>query len=45
MLQAASVITIMRLYANMDELRQKFAKVFSKTPLRTSFEDHDGQRG
>jgi hypothetical protein len=37
--QIQSVITIMKLCANMDEFRVKFAKVFDKSPLQTSFDD------
>jgi hypothetical protein len=37
--QIQSVITIMKLCSNMDDFRQKFAKVFDKTPLQTSFDD------
>ncbi len=37
--QIQSVITIMKLCNNMEEFRAKFAKVFQKTPLQTSFDD------
>lgn len=37
--QIQSVITIMKLCTNMDDFRAKFAKVFKKTPLQTSFDD------
>lgn len=37
--QVQSVITIMKLCKNMDEFRQKFAHVFKKSPLQTSFDD------
>jgi hypothetical protein len=37
--QVHSVITSMKLCANMDDFRQKFARVFDKTPLQTSFDD------
>jgi len=29
----------MKLCSNMDDFRQKFARVFDKTPLQTSFDD------
>lgn len=37
--QIQSVITIMKLCNNMTEFRNKFAKVFSKSPLQTTFDD------
>ncbi|PZR74505.1 MAG: hypothetical protein DLM73_07720 [Chthoniobacterales bacterium] len=37
--QIQSVITIMKLCNNMTEFREKFARVFQKTPLQTSFDD------
>jgi hypothetical protein len=37
--QIQSVITIMKLCTDMEDFRTKFAKVFKKTPLQTSFED------
>jgi hypothetical protein len=37
--QIERVITIMKLCNNMDDFREKFAKVFKKTPLQMSFDD------
>lgn len=37
--QINKVITIMKLCENMDEFKQKFAKVFQETPLQTSFDE------
>jgi hypothetical protein len=37
--QIERVITIMKLCNNMDDFREKFAKVFKKTPLQLSFDD------
>jgi hypothetical protein len=37
--QIQSVIMIMKLCNNMEEFRAKFARVFQKTPLQTSFDD------
>jgi hypothetical protein len=37
--QIQSVITIMKLCNNMTEFREKFARVFQKMPLQTSFDD------
>ena len=37
--QIDKVTTIMQLCVNMTDFRQKFAKVFSKTPLQASFDD------
>lgn len=37
--QIERVITIMKLCENMDEFRQKFARVFKKTPIQISFDD------
>lgn len=39
--QIQSVITIMKLCEDMTDFRKKFAKVFSKTPVQTSFDDID----
>jgi hypothetical protein len=39
--QIQSVITIMKLCDNMAEFRQKFDRVFSKTPVQYSFDDID----
>lgn len=37
--QIQSVVTIMKLCDDMDEFREKFARVFRKTPLQLSFDD------
>jgi hypothetical protein len=37
--QIQSVITIMKLCKNMDEFREKFAFVFKKSPLQSTFDD------
>ncbi|MGO9585556.1 MAG: P63C domain-containing protein [Limisphaerales bacterium] len=37
--QIQSVITIMKLCTNMSDFRQKFDRVFKKTPLQTTFDD------
>jgi hypothetical protein len=37
--QIQSVITIMKLCANMADFRKKFAKVFSKDAVQSSFDD------
>jgi hypothetical protein len=39
--QIQSVITIMKLCNDMTEFKAKFAKVFQKTPLQTTFDDLD----
>jgi hypothetical protein len=39
--QIQRVVTIMKLCDDMDDFREKFAKVFKKTPLQLSFEDLD----
>lgn len=37
--QIQSVVTIMKLCDDMDDFREKFAKVFKKSPLQLSFDD------
>ncbi len=37
--QIQRVVTIMKLCEDMDDFREKFAKVFKKTPLQLSFDD------
>lgn len=37
--QIQRVVTIMKLCDDMDDFREKFAKVFKKTPLQMSFDD------
>lgn len=37
--QIQRVVTIMKLCDDMDEFREKFARVFKKTPLQLSFDD------
>lgn len=39
--QIQRVVTIMKLCDDMDDFREKFAKVFKKTPLQLSFDDLD----
>ena len=39
--QIERVITIMKLCNNMDDFREKFAKVFKKSPVQLSFADFD----
>jgi hypothetical protein len=39
--QIQRVIAIMKLCTNMDDFRSKFAHVFKKTPLQTTFDDLD----
>jgi hypothetical protein len=37
--QLQKVVTIMKLCDNMEEFRQKFARVFKRTPLQLGFAD------
>lgn len=39
--QIERVVTIMKLCDNMEDFREKFARVFKKTPLQLSFDDID----
>jgi hypothetical protein len=43
--QINSVTTIMKLCVNMDDFRVKFAKVFDKSPIQTSFDDINWNMG